>query len=70
MCGAAIPGIIETDLLFQTHGRESVEALSHNVPLGLGTCEDIGLSVAFLCGPGGRYITGTVLDVNGGLHMR
>jgi NAD(P)-dependent dehydrogenase (short-subunit alcohol dehydrogenase family) len=47
-----------------------VEALSHNVPLGLGTCEDIGLSVAFLCGPGGRYITGTVLDVNGGLHMR
>jgi NAD(P)-dependent dehydrogenase (short-subunit alcohol dehydrogenase family) len=64
------PGIIETDLLFQTHGREGVEALSRNVPLGLGTCEDIGLSVAFLCGPGGRYITGTVLDVNGGLHMR
>ena len=40
------PGIIETDLLFQTHGREGVEALSRNVPLGLGSCEDIGLSVA------------------------
>jgi hypothetical protein len=32
--------------------------------------EDFGLSVAFLCGPGGRYITGTMLDVNGGLCMR
>lgn len=64
------PGIIETDLLFETHGREGVEALSRNVLLGLGTCEDVGLSVAFLCGPGGRYITGAVLDVNGGLYMR
>jgi NAD(P)-dependent dehydrogenase (short-subunit alcohol dehydrogenase family) len=64
------PGIIETDLLFETHGREGVEALSRNVPLGLGNCKDVGLSVAFLCGPGGRYMTGAVLDVNGGLYMR
>jgi 3-oxoacyl-[acyl-carrier protein] reductase len=64
------PGIIETELLTQTHGVEGVEKLTAGVPLGLGKPRDIGLAVAFLCGEGGRYITGETLNVNGGMDYR
>ncbi len=64
------PGIIDTELLRNTHGAEDVEKLASQVPLGLGTPRDVGLSVAFLCGEGGRYINGTTIDVNGGWYLR
>lgn len=64
------PGIIETELLMQTHGEEEVAKLSAGVPLGLGTPRDVGLAVAFLCGESGRYITGATIDVNGGMYLR
>ena len=64
------PGIIETELVTQTHGPEGTAELAASVPLGLGTPRDIGLAVAFLCGEGGRYITGATIDVNGGLYFR
>lgn len=67
---AVAPGIIDTELLQQTHGSEKTAALAQQVPLGLGTVRDVGLAVAFLCGEGGRYITGSTLDVNGGLYLR
>ena len=67
---AVAPGIIDTELLRTVHGDEGIARLSAQVPLGLGKPRDVGLAVAFLCGEGGRYITGAVLDVNGGLHMR
>lgn len=64
------PGIIETELLFKTHGKEEVMKLAENVPLGLGKTKDIGLAVAFLAGDGGRYITGSTIDINGGMYLR
>lgn len=68
---AIAPGIIETELLFKTHGIEGVEKLSEMVPMGyLGKPRQIGLAVAFLCGEGGAYITGSTLDINGGMYMR
>ncbi len=67
---AVAPGIIETALLYDTVGKEQVEKLAEATPLGLGKPRDIGLAVAFLCGEGGRYITGATIDVNGGMHMR
>ena len=67
---AIAPGIIETELLFQTHGEAEVKKLSDTVPLGLGNIRDIGLGTAFLCGEGGRYITGATLDINGGMYLR
>jgi NAD(P)-dependent dehydrogenase (short-subunit alcohol dehydrogenase family) len=67
---AVAPGIIETELLFKTHGVEGVEKLSASVPLGLGTPRHVGLAVAFLCSEGGDYLTGTTIDVNGGFNMR
>jgi citronellol/citronellal dehydrogenase len=37
------------------------------VPLGrLGTAEEVGATVAFLASPGGRYITGATVVVDGG----
>jgi 3-oxoacyl-[acyl-carrier protein] reductase len=67
---AAAPGIIDTELLQHTLGNGTASKLAQEVPLGLGTVRDVGLAVAFLCGEGGRYITGTTLDVNGGLYLR
>jgi 3-oxoacyl-[acyl-carrier protein] reductase len=64
------PGIIDTELLRKTHGDDGVAGLAKNIPLGLGSVQDIGLAAAFLCGPGGRYLTGATLDVNGGLYLR
>lgn len=64
------PGVIETELLQRTLGDEKTAQLGRDIPLGLGTARDIGLAVAFLCGDGGRYITGATLDVNGGLYLR
>lgn len=64
------PGIIETDLLTQTHGAEGVARIAAGVPLGIGKPNDVGLAVAFLAGEGGNYITGATIDVNGGLYFR
>ncbi|GAB3265726.1 3-oxoacyl-[acyl-carrier-protein] reductase [Larkinella harenae] len=67
---AVAPGIIETELLFNTHGADGVGELAATVPLGLGKPADVGNAVAFLCSDEARYITGTTLDVNGGMYLR
>ncbi|WP_461533964.1 SDR family NAD(P)-dependent oxidoreductase [Sinomicrobium sp.] len=67
---AIAPGVIETELSRTTHGEEGMKKLGASIPLGLGNTRDVGLSVAFLCGEGGRYITGITLDINGGLYFR
>lgn len=67
---AVAPGCIETELLHETLGEKGVDEMRGKIPLGLGTPRDVGLAVAFLCGEGGRYITGATLDVNGGLYTR
>lgn len=39
-------------------------------PLGRhGTVGEVAATVAFLCGPGGRYITGQTIHVNGGWYV-
>jgi NAD(P)-dependent dehydrogenase (short-subunit alcohol dehydrogenase family) len=67
---AIAPGIIETELLMQTHGEDEVKKLAASVPLGLGTPRDIGLAAVYLSSEGGRYITGATIDVNGGMYLR
>lgn len=68
-CNAIAPGIVETELLFQTHGADGVAALAKTVPLGLGKVRDVGLAAVYLSGEGGSYITGACLDVNGGMNF-
>jgi NAD(P)-dependent dehydrogenase (short-subunit alcohol dehydrogenase family) len=58
------PGPIETEM---TRGQPIDPAL---IPLGrMGQAEEVAWPIAFLCSPAAGYITGTVLDVNGGLYM-
>lgn len=67
---AIAPGIIETELLYQTHGADGVADLGKSIPLGLGKVEDIGAAAVYLCSDEARYVTGATLDVNGGTNFR
>jgi len=66
---AVAPGLIGTDMFFQTHGEVGAKRLAELSPLGIGTTKDAAAAVLFLASDEARYITGAVLDVNGGLCM-
>jgi 3-oxoacyl-[acyl-carrier protein] reductase len=66
---AIAPGFIETDM---TSGlkEELRAALLKQIPLGrFGAADDIAGAALFLAGPAGRYITGQVLTMDGGMVM-
>jgi len=66
---AVAPGYIQTAMT-DALSDEQREALLRSVAIPrLGTPEDVADAVAFLAGPGAGYITGTVLNVSGGLYM-
>lgn len=66
---AVAPGYIETPMTEGLSDKQR-QALLAQIPLGrLGTPADVAQMVLFLLGEGGRYITGQVLHVNGGMYM-
>ncbi len=66
---AVAPGFIDTDMT-RALPEAAREKLLGLVPLGrLGTPGDIAGTVAFLLSDAASYITGEVLDVNGGMDM-
>jgi len=66
---AVAPATVETELT-ASWSEEQRRALCSAVPLGrLGRPEDIAAAVVFLASPEAGYITGEVLDVNGGFRM-
>jgi NAD(P)-dependent dehydrogenase (short-subunit alcohol dehydrogenase family) len=54
---AAVPGVVEEYLENTALGRA-------------GTPEDIANAVLFLCSPASSWLTGEVLDLNGGAHLK
>ncbi len=66
---AVAPGYIETDMTAGLSEAQRERLLAALAIPRLGTPEDVAAAVAFLVGPGGSYITGTVLNVSGGLYM-
>jgi 3-oxoacyl-[acyl-carrier protein] reductase len=63
------PGFIDTDMT-RALSDEQKKALLGQIPLGrLGTPQDVAAAVAYLVSPGGGYVTGAVLHVNGGMYM-
>lgn len=66
---AIAPGYIQTDMTSTAMNEEQQAELSKEIPLArLGDAQDIAMSVLFLASKSGAYITGEVLNVNGGLH--
>lgn len=66
---AVAPGFIETDMTANL--KEQIrDQLKDNVPLKrLGTVEDVAYGVLFLASKEAGYITGHVLNINGGMYM-
>ena len=63
------PGFIKSDMTGEL-SDEQKESLMRNIPMArLGTPDDIAGAVAFLVSPYADYITGTVINVNGGMYM-
>lgn len=63
------PGYIEVGMASHLTGELQQRALSY-VPLGrMGTAREVAEAAAFLCGDAAGYITGHVLQVDGGLVM-
>jgi NAD(P)-dependent dehydrogenase (short-subunit alcohol dehydrogenase family) len=65
LCNAVAPGFIDTDM---TADFEKPDLAS--VPLRRqGTADDVAGPIRFLCGPDSAYMTGTVLNVTGGIVL-
>ena len=63
------PGFIDTDMT-KDLDEALIQSMLNAVPLArLGKPEDIAAAVNFLASEEAGYITGTVLDVNGGMYM-
>lgn len=68
-CNAIAPGFIETDMTAELNDDQK-QAILNQIPLKqLGQPDDIAMAAVYLAGPGGKYVTGQVLTVDGGMVM-
>jgi 3-oxoacyl-[acyl-carrier protein] reductase len=68
-CNAVAPGFIETAMT-EVLGDEFKQNAAKQIPLGrVGSSADVAGAVAFLASDEASYITGHVLNVNGGMLM-
>jgi 3-oxoacyl-[acyl-carrier protein] reductase len=65
------PGLIDAPMLRLSLDPADDAKAAGQIPLGrLGTPEDVASAVAYLVSPGASYVTGVVIDVNGGYRMQ
>jgi NAD(P)-dependent dehydrogenase (short-subunit alcohol dehydrogenase family) len=69
---AVAPGIIDDELMsFITAGGPLLDDYIAEMPLGrVGTVEDVAQAVRYLIGPESSFVTGEVLGIDGGHHLR
>ncbi|MBE0518221.1 MAG: beta-ketoacyl-ACP reductase [Thermoplasmata archaeon] len=66
---AVAPGFIGTDMLKSVPAKIMVKVLAQ-IPMGrLGKPEEVASAVSYLVSPEAGYITGQVIDINGGLYI-
>jgi NAD(P)-dependent dehydrogenase (short-subunit alcohol dehydrogenase family) len=66
---AVAPGFIETDMV-KSVPKEILDKIIAQIPLGrLGKPSEVAGAVAYLVSEDGSYITGQVIDINGGLYI-
>ena len=65
------PGLIDTPMLNGRVSAELLDSLLKLTPMGrIGNPDEIARSTLMLLSPSASFITGQVIDVNGGLLMR
>ena len=69
---AVSPGFVHTPLTeLVTMAPGVIEDYVENTPLGrVGVPEDVAEAVLFLCSDKASWLTGEVLDLNGGAHLK
>lgn len=68
---AVAPGLIDAPMLRQSLAPENDATTAANIPLNrIGTPGDVAGAVSFLMGRDAGYVTGAVIDVNGGYRMQ
>jgi len=66
---AVAPGFIETDMV-KSIPKEILDKIIAQVPLGrLGKPSEVAAAVSYLVSEDASYITGQVIDINGGLYI-
>lgn len=67
-CNAVAPGVIETPMTEQRLHDERFRRINTEMTphQRLGTVDDVASTVAFLCSPGGAFINGQTIVVDGG----
>ncbi len=69
---AVAPGWIETEMTRHAfeHDQARKQKILNRTPLGrMGETADIGWAVAYLCSPAAKFVTGTILTVDGGASI-
>ena len=67
---AIAPGVTMTDFQRRHSSEELLDGVAQRTPLKrLGTEEDMAAAAVFLCGDGAAFITGEVIEINGGLWV-
>jgi len=69
-CNAIAPGFIETDMTGYLKEGEQADKYRAGIPLGkFGTAEDVANVSLFLASDMSSYVTGQVINADGGLYM-
>jgi 3-oxoacyl-[acyl-carrier protein] reductase len=67
---AVAPGFIETDMTNVLKDEQKAR-ITQGIPMGrIGNAAEVAAAVRFLASAEASYITGNVIDVNGGMYMR